>query len=527
LALPRTLSIRSARRFVDALVWLPALVACVYVATVVALFPRLIHGLYWHSDAAALPVIAEALRGSGDVIIPHLGVWSSLWWLLATRDLPGHVQLWEATGYAFALAGVALVGWATARVAGLWAGVTAAAIALMLGPDALRWLLSVNFHVSTPFTAAVLAAYLVALPRRRSLLLAALVGLIAGVNAASDPLLWVAGIAPFAIAVGCLAYWTRRRDVAGRGGLVLGLAVISALSTSAIMESLGFRAVLRENHLAALQDLPANAVHFARIVALLGGANYTFPPGYPLDPIRPLIALLVLLGVTVPVVVGLRLLLVRADPILRSYAVFWASAVLVLGASIIGTPNASDLGPLSVHYTFTLALAVGAGVALLASRSRRAQLAVALVVAAIGVSNVVGLAQGRADHSGGAIERYERPVTAMLVRKGITRGYAGYWNAQSLTWNSGMRLLVAPVTWDRHIGLCRYRWNTIDSWFEDRGGPTFLIVDPTTPFMNSTPTFVDRATEVRRYGPLTVYLFDYDLARHFPAAKGPTTPCRT
>src|SRR5262249_434663 len=118
-------------------------------------------------------------------------------------------------------------------------------------------------------------------------------------------------------------------------------------------------------------------------------------------------------------------------------------------------------------------------------------------------------------------------LTAMLVRKGTTRGYAGYWDAQSLTWNSRMRLMVAPVSWDPHVGLCRYRWNTIDSWFRERQGPTFLVVDPTTPFMGSPPGFVDSASAARRFGPLTVYLFDYDIARYFPKTKGPTTACHT
>jgi len=524
--LRRTKSISLTERLTDALRWLPALTAGAYLATVLVLLPRLIHGLYWHTDAAAPLVLAETLRGSGDVIIPHFGVWTSLWWLLATRHLPGHDELWETTGYAFALAGVGLLGWATARVAGLWAGVTAAAIALMVGPDALRWLLSVNFHVSTPFTAAVLGAYLVALPRHRSLLLAMLVGFIAGANAASDPLLWVAGIAPFAIALGLLAYSTRRRDLAARGAVVLGVALVSAIATNEIMDSLGYKAVLREQHLAAFHDLPANAVHFGRITALLGGANYTFPPGYPFEPLRPLVAVLVLVGVVIPVALGVRLLFTRTDPLLSSYVVYWGAAVVILGAVITGTPNAVDLGALSVHYTFTLALAAGAGVAVLAARSRRAQLVVALLVTLIGVSNLVGLTQGRANTSAGAIETYEPSLTATLVREGVTRGYAGYWNAQSLTWNSGMRLLVAPV-WDRRGGFCRYRWNTIDSWFDERPGPTFLIVDPTTPFLTAPPRFARGASKRLHFGPLSVYLFDYDIARYFPKYRGPSTPCAT
>ena len=513
------------RRLIDAFRWLPALAAGAYIATVVALFPRLVDGLYWHADAAAPLVLAESLRGSGDVRMAHFGAWTSLWWLLATRDVPGHVPLWEATGYAFALGSVGLLGWATARVAGLWAGVTAAATALMVGPDALRLLLAVNFHTSTSFTAALLAAYLVALRSHRSLLLAVLVGLLAGANAASDPLLWFAGIAPFAIAVAVLALSTRRRNVAACGGVVLGVAVVSAIATNEIMDTLGFKAVLRENEIAALHALPANAAHLGSLIALLGGANYT--SGFPVDPLLTIIALLALVGVAVPVVVGVRFLVFRAEPILRSYAVYWGVAVVLLGGIIISTPNARYNGLLSVHYIFTLALAAGAGVALLAAWSQRAQLVVAALVTTVGISNVAGLAQGRAEASPGPIEIYQQPLTEMLVRKGVTRGYAGYWNAQSLSWNSGMRLLAAPVRSIRQVGVCRYRWNTIDSWFAVRPGPTFLIVDPTTPFMTEPPPFADSASELHRFGPLSVYLFDYDIARYFPKTQGPATPCRT
>ena len=65
-------------------------------------------------------------------------------------------------------AGATAVGWATSRVAGRWAGVTAFAIATVVGPYALRSQLTLIFHVLPPFTAALLAAYLVVLARSGS-----------------------------------------------------------------------------------------------------------------------------------------------------------------------------------------------------------------------------------------------------------------------------------------------------------------------------------------------------------------------
>src|SRR5205823_2765618 len=116
-----------------------------------------------------------------------------------------------------------------------------------VGPYALRSQLTVIFHVVPPFTAAVLGAYLVTLRRPSSVvpgaILAVLVGVVAGANAASDALLWVAGVVPFAIAAGVLYASTRRRDVAARAALTLAATVVSALVTSGVMHSLGYRVV--------------------------------------------------------------------------------------------------------------------------------------------------------------------------------------------------------------------------------------------------------------------------------------------
>src|SRR5919204_4193527 len=185
--------------------WLPALAGAAYVCTVIAVGPELVRAIQWNTDISGPLALAERLRGSGPVYLPHFGAWTSLWFLLATRWIPGHSELWEATGYVFAVLTAVLLGWATARVAGRWAGVTAGGAALLVGPIALRALMTVIYHVTNPFTAAVLGAYLVLLARTRSWPLAIGVGLLAGANAASDPLLWIAGIAPFAVAAALLA----------------------------------------------------------------------------------------------------------------------------------------------------------------------------------------------------------------------------------------------------------------------------------------------------------------------------------
>jgi hypothetical protein len=496
--------------------WLAVLTAAAYVLTVAANAPGLIDALYWDTDVSAPFVLAERLRGHGSVFIPHYGSWTVLWWLLATRHLPGHRELWEATGYPFAVAAAALLGWATARVAGRWAGLTAAATALVVGPFALRSLLTVIFHVLPPFTAAVLGAYLVTLRRRRSVAagatVAVFVGLLAGANAASDALLWVAGIAPFAIASAVFYASTRRRDVAVQAAVTLAVAVASALVTNVLMHGLGYKVVGLELKRAQLGDLAGNMRHLGRMVALLGGANYALPGGYPREPLRIVIALLAVLGVAAAIVAGVRSIARREEPVARAYACYWATSALLLGLSFIATTNAVALGAGSVNYLLPLALASGAGVGLLAAGSIRGQLIAAAGVAFVGVVNISGIAQGHAGTPKGAIGTAEPQLVRLLEKEGVTRGYAGYWDAQNLTWQSSMRDLVAPVA-NCGDGLCAFNFSTIRSWYDPHRRSSFLILDPTTSFLTETPAVTHDAAASYRLGPLRIYLFNYDLAR--------------
>ena len=501
--------------------WLPGATVVAYLVTVVVMAPGLVAALPWDTDVAAPFVLAERLRGHGAVFIPHYGSWSVLWTLLATRSLPGHVELWEALGYTLCVAGAVAVGWATWRVAGRWAGVTAFAIAIVVGPYALRSQLTVIFHVLPPFTASLLAAYLVAVARssaRSSIVLGVVVGIVAGVNAASDALGWPAAIVPFAVAAAVLFATTRRRAVLAGSGALLGTAVASAIATDVVMRRLGYHVIGLDLTHAQLGALAGNVRHLGRMVALLGGANYALPGGYPPEPLRIVLALLAATGVAAAVFCAVKLLLARAEPLRRAYACYWGASVVLLSLSFVLTTNAVALGAGSANYLLTFAPAAGAGVALLASTSARARLAAALAVVFVGVTNLVGITQGHADTPKGAIGFYKSRIVETLERDGVRRGYAGYWDAQNLTWQSDMRLLVAPV---QPCGerLCPFHFSTIESWYGEGPEPSFLIVDPTNGVVGTAPPFAERAAAGYRFGPLTVYVFRYDIARYIHASR--------
>src|SRR5262249_6624257 len=197
----------------------------------------------------------------------------------------------------------------------------------------------------------------------------------------------------------------------------------------------------------------------------------------------------------------------------QAYAVYWAASVVLLSLSFVLTTNAVALGAGSANYLLSLVPAAGAGVALLASPSDRAQIATGIAVAVIGVSNLVGGAQGHADTPKGAVGVYKAQIIDALERDGVRRGYASYWDAQNLTWQSGMRLLVAPV---QRCGnaLCPFNFSTIESWYEEHPGRSFLIVDPTNGYVATPPSIVKRATASHRFGQLRIYVFPFDLARY-------------
>jgi hypothetical protein len=495
--------------------WLPAVTAAAYIVLVIMRFPAIVRALYWDSDAAGAFVLAELIPGHGTIEIPRLGWWTSLWWLLATRHLPGHEHLWEITAYPFALATAVIVGWATSRVAGRWSGLTAAAVTILVGPFAIQFLMLVNIHASTPFAAAVLAAYLVLLAESRSWLLAALIGVLVGANAASDPLLWIAGIVPFVLAASVLALATRRRAVASRAATMLGASVLSALATDLLMASLGYHVIPVGLQLAGIADLVPNSMSLGRSIALLFGADFSFRPAYPSDPLRYVIMLLAFAGLGALLFAAARLSKGRRDPRVRAYAYYWATSAVLISVAFWAS-NIGSGGP-GVKYMLTLAPAAGAGVSLLTAGSSRGRIAASLAIAAVGMVNISSIAHGRAEPDVGP-NRYGPQLIRLLEREGLTRGYASYREAQSLTWNSGMRLLVAPVsTCDPGGALCRNSYFTIDSWYDERPGRSFLIANG----LSNPPAEYGRPSEVLRpSSDITVYVYPYDLARQIRADPG-------
>jgi hypothetical protein len=195
-----------------------------------------------------------------------------------------------------------------------------------------------------------------------------------------------------------------------------------------------------------------------------------------------------------------------------AYAAYWAASVVVLSLLFVVTPNATDLGPKSINYVLTFAPAAGAGIALLA-RSASAQLAAAVCIAFVAAVNIAAMTNGRAEVTGVvALPRHADEIVRALEREHARRGYAGFWSALNLTWQSDMRVFAAPVN-NCGAELCPNKFFTIESWYRPRGGRTFLLVDATIRDLEA-PEFAKNAAQTLRFGPLTLYVFDEDIAYH-------------
>jgi hypothetical protein len=103
--------------------------------------------------------------------------------------------------------------------------------------------------------------------------------------------------------------------------------------------------------------------------------------------------------------------------------------------------------------------------------------------------------------------------------EGVTHGYAGYWDAADLTWMSGFKVRVYPVSLctPRHPVICPYDIG-ISSWYTPRrGARSMLVIDHGIQLpLLSAPDPADGApTATTTIGDLTVYVYPFDIASRF------------
>jgi hypothetical protein len=292
------------------LTWGPLTLAAAYVVVVATQFKQLIVSTYLNADAASAPAIGQ-LYSSGpphrEVVLGHMAWYSTLMYELATRGLPDHRAIWEATPYVLALISVALIAWGLWRIAGGWAAAVGATLLICASPHTLSLLFWLNDHALTWFSLALVVALLVLLQdwgagtrrvfgawsaaglrsgagmQRRAwagrAAVIVLVGAIVGANTASDLLLVWAVLVPLLLATA--GAWVLRPGRAtlramGWASLVFGAIVIGDLLTHALMRHDGIRAPvnLPQNVLAGGDVVASNFKLWWQSITVLGNGNF-------------------------------------------------------------------------------------------------------------------------------------------------------------------------------------------------------------------------------------------------------------
>jgi hypothetical protein len=503
----------------------------------------------WNADFVSPMVFADRLgtrHDPGEVIFGTYAPLTTLWSNLLVRELPGHRLLWKLGPLLVTLIGIAALGWAIRHVAGRWAAVVAMAVAFSSSSPVLSTLLAQANHGATYFVVCILAGFLVLVslrpPTPAILAGGAVLGVVAGLNIASDPLLLLVGSAPF---VGAAALVRVCRQPAEQNHAlpivvgVTGLSLATAMLASRLVKRAGYGVlgVASDGHPlapASPSEMLANARRLA--VNLQQVFNADLSGGFgPATPVRMTLAVLGFVGLCVPVVLLVRSLVAGRrpssqlpgdSPALAILEVYWGLVVLALTAGLVVSRLAVGNAPRTLGYLTPLFLAIAVSVPIAARRSLHWRAVVGAGAGLFCLMSIVSLTQRQIpktyDQFG--FVRDGDQVLGLIDHLGLHRGYASYGAASPLTFRSGGRILVSPVipcapTPDS-LTLCGFPANRVRAWYTPQPGPSFVIADPTLPWAVPVPppAGLGVPSQVLTAGSQTVYVYPYDVASRF----GPT-----
>jgi len=488
------------------------------------------------ADAVSAPVIGQLFGAAGphaNVVLGEFGWYATLLFELATKWLPAHIQVWEAMPYAMALAGAVLAAWSVWQVAGPWAASLTAVLLVCAAPDTLHLLLSMTQHAPDWFCLALLAAFL-ALVQRRALALrpivlvpvSLVVGVVVGVNAASDPLLVLAGLVPFVLAVLTAAVLVRGPGSVRALRIALATLVVTGVSwvlTLVVMSALRVapEAGVHTTTLATAAKIGTNLRLWWQSIAVLGNGDFF---GLDVSFVSVLAVACAALSIGAVVLlprVGWRALRLRADDAASpeasarlAFMVFWCSSAVVLSAAFVLSAT-----PVDIHadrYLVGLIYAAAAVIPVIAAGRVRTEAAAVAGTCVFALSGVIGMAKGTVTND---INRFPTAAVAnqvwrLAVADHLQSGYSGYWDAAPITWASRFRVRVYPVSvCAQNAHLCPFDLHTISSWYTPHPGVrSFLLTDSAIPLVPSPTPDLGRPSAVYRVGNLTMYVYPYDLA---------------
>jgi hypothetical protein len=518
----------------------PAVLLLAWLGLLIASFGAIVEVIYANADISSAPVIGElypkAPSGASTVLGYHPW-YSTLWFEWATRWLPFHRQVWEVGPWLVAVAGVVLVAWSTAKVAGRWCGWLVGLVLVCASPRLLSVQFGSDLHGATAVNVCILDAYLVLLVLRGGriggrvthLVLCVLVTLVTAAGLASDALLVPAGLLPFVVAGLTQLRWTP--GAAGRRTAVTTLLVAAGTVVGA---EIAIGAMHRVHvytgphtvAFARFDHLVQNALSFGQSLTDLFNGDF----GGAAIGARSVLAFACAAVIVVAFVVAVRLGLRQVDrfrsaprptaPAREAHVSFWFLALILMSVSFV-------LSNLAAVYLGRYLLACGYGIVVLgavslAGRSYARRLAGLAAACVLAGTSVVSLAASDIPSNPYHFPRHDlaRFLSTFAQGEGLRYGYAGYWVAAPLTWESNFQVEVFPVaTCSAPSGLCTYPWHEISSWYTPRANTrTFLVVDPRYGPPVSDFHLGDPA-EVVSFGEYKIYVYGFDIASKLGAAK--------
>jgi hypothetical protein len=519
--------------------------AVLYAGLVAAHLDRIITDLLWNSDYASGFTLAQTLAhagSDGNTTISTTGAWMDLWFGLITAHLPLHRQLWEISPTILFLASALVIGRAVWLLAGLAAGVAATLAVAMASPWALSVFLAPVAHNTVYPTTAVLGGVMPWVVRHRDrgrvawCAIVAVGALLLGTSLASDKLVLVTAIVPLTVTA-VAALWQRSRDVrlaAGGVLVVIVLAIPVEIAVNAIMAAAGYAITAPKLVVAAVSSWPFHLRLFLDGLRDFSGSYLVSGYHGPLRPELGIACSVVLVLVMLTFIAGgVRALLALATE--RSLGAdrlgsvlhvgYWFASALVTVIAFVCTT--ADGGNASNHnsYFLTLIFAVAATVPLLLvapqptgrRMARWGRRLAPLALAVFAAGSVVGVASWYVIGTATPLAGDAATIVNLARADHATYGYAGYWDASSLTWETREGVEVRPLLQCTNpnptgASVCPFLLMRTASWYRPVHRRTFLIVDPDNAFVTKLPTHLGRPVAVHHIGELIMYVYAYDIA---------------
>jgi hypothetical protein len=530
------------------------LATAIYLVSLAVNFSRILKALYWDSDVTFLPLLTEDLPSLGEAGKVNTGnnpYFNTLWLLMAASRLPFYSLLLDVGPYLAYLVTVGLTTWAARKAAGRWAAAVTAALLIGVSAPVLVTVIVPGFRITTWFAGAATLAYLIWLVSRNSdkvgsplLAVGALVTVLAGTTLASDTLFLASGLLPFAGA----AVYIWLTDRSPRGWWTIGVSAAVTVASLAIaawtawwMHSLGFRATYPSVGFwfATEKQFWGNLGQIIQAVLAMGNGTFF---GRPLG--RSALAAAVAAAVTSASVVvsGAAVRRTLWGPVhavrsvsqsspgtlesarpraqLGAWVAYWALAGTGVTACLLLSNISSGIGVDSTRYAVPIFFSIAALVPVWAGNSTFRRGSVAVLAAFLILVSARGHRAIYAGTEDVPLVEQAPALLNFLEQQGLDRGYAGYWNAHALTWNSNLKVRVYPVfecQQPANNQLCTFPIAARDSWYRPQQGRSFVLTGPERgQALSDVPSSeLGPPQLVEKVGKLTVYVYAYDVAARF------------